>query len=620
MSRPLRPRCDRSLMQLGGLAGAWSLTTACLALALRFRLAVAQDAARDLVNPHDCRCWASQGQCESNKAWMLPNCAASCAWADACEEVPTLQARIQELETELARYKEMENGVKVAAYSEPSGACMQNASQPDPVERISRLESVHQDAANSEFDGAEKPSMLESSNEVAARSELDEMSTQNASQPVVLEQVFIRGELNASLAERIAKLEEMSSQQNAANDIAHIAMMERIDACTRNTSDKIRTLEDLVASMQLGRILHTDAQPDAHNDAQYGTQEESAGLFAWCRQLCGSVWPILQQSSAAFVVFLLHCRAHLGSLLDHARPMATHAWTALRSLFGHAGPMAAGAWTTLVSSAGHAGPMAADAWTTLESSFGQASPTVARAWAGLAALVTSISARIPFIMKLEDSEVTDSTAEAILSAQTKGSSAAASSAAAIGVIGLLVFCRHLRSLALWPFRFVVRCCRGLLCMAFWPVRAVCSCSRCSTRRNDDEETKLIRANMGVDNAMYYDAKQGKWRERGKEHLESEDVPLAPPPSMGSSAPRNVPRSELSALDSLMAPPNPYAQGFRAPPRHPPPPSHPPRSARSSFSSPAAALAATPAATPVATPAATPETFDIADDDELSRMF
>jgi len=81
------------------------------------------------------------------------------------------------------------------------------------------------------------------------------------------------------------------------------------------------------------------------------------------------------------------------------------------------------------------------------------------------------------------------------------------------------------------------------------------------RQQAEDEVRPVVANLGVHNAMYFDKDKGKWRERGKEHLEEADRPLAPPPATGSvsSVKKEAPgeAKEQSALDSLMAPPNPY---------------------------------------------------------------
>ena len=67
-------------------------------------------------------------------------------------------------------------------------------------------------------------------------------------------------------------------------------------------------------------------------------------------------------------------------------------------------------------------------------------------------------------------------------------------------------------------------------------------------------------------AMYFDKEKGRWRERGKEHLEEEESSLPPPPSMGSKPARKPERAqqenkEASPLDSMMAPPNLYGNRF-----------------------------------------------------------
>lgn len=89
------------------------LRSAFLAWALLRPTAVALT---DLADRDDCRCWAAQGQCESNTDFMRENCAASCQWLDGCDRAAGGQCdlekaagaalarahtRIGELETQL---------------------------------------------------------------------------------------------------------------------------------------------------------------------------------------------------------------------------------------------------------------------------------------------------------------------------------------------------------------------------------------------------------------------------------------------------------------------------------------------------------------------------------------
>ena len=67
-------------------------------------------------------------------------------------------------------------------------------------------------------------------------------------------------------------------------------------------------------------------------------------------------------------------------------------------------------------------------------------------------------------------------------------------------------------------------------------------------------------------AMYFDKEKGRWRERGKEHLEEEESSLPPPPSMGSKPAGKPERAqqenkEAWPLDSMMAPPNLHGNRF-----------------------------------------------------------
>eukprot|EP00930_Biecheleria_cincta_P015523 TRINITY_DN12922_c0_g1_i1.p1 TRINITY_DN12922_c0_g1~~TRINITY_DN12922_c0_g1_i1.p1 ORF type:complete len:429 (+),score=71.68 TRINITY_DN12922_c0_g1_i1:28-1314(+) len=56
----------------------------------------------DKANVADCRCWAAQGQCDSNSVFMLPNCAQSCKRQTVCDELFKGDARNPaDLENEL---------------------------------------------------------------------------------------------------------------------------------------------------------------------------------------------------------------------------------------------------------------------------------------------------------------------------------------------------------------------------------------------------------------------------------------------------------------------------------------------------------------------------------------
>lgn len=91
----------------------------------------------------------------------------------------------------------------------------------------------------------------------------------------------------------------------------------------------------------------------------------------------------------------------------------------------------------------------------------------------------------------------------------------------------------------------------------------------------DDKPKPTRAKLGEASTMYFDKEKGRWRERGKEHLEKEDEVDAPPPmtkskepatpSEGSADAASPPpplsggeKKEANYLDALCAPPNPYA--------------------------------------------------------------
>ena len=63
-------------------------------------------------------------------------------------------------------------------------------------------------------------------------------------------------------------------------------------------------------------------------------------------------------------------------------------------------------------------------------------------------------------------------------------------------------------------------------------------------------------------SMYFDKERGRWRERGKEHLEEEESSLPPPPSMGfKPATKTENAQETSPLACLIAPPNIYGDRF-----------------------------------------------------------
>merc|ERR1712232_1422654 len=77
---------------------------------------------------------------------------------------------------------------------------------------------------------------------------------------------------------------------------------------------------------------------------------------------------------------------------------------------------------------------------------------------------------------------------------------------------VLILIRH-RSLRLfvWPLNLLCKCC----CASFF--------RRLQERRSNGDE-KIVKADLGQASAFYFDKDKGKWRERGKEHLEEPDVP------------------------------------------------------------------------------------------------
>mmetsp|Transcript_95127 Transcript_95127/g.268754 ORF Transcript_95127/g.268754 Transcript_95127/m.268754 type:complete len:1140 (+) Transcript_95127:126-3545(+) len=97
-------------------------------------------------------------------------------------------------------------------------------------------------------------------------------------------------------------------------------------------------------------------------------------------------------------------------------------------------------------------------------------------------------------------------------------------------------------------------------------------SRLWKKKEDDGAPKATRANLGEQNAMWFDKEKGRWRERGKEDDEKEDEALAPPPTAMTKKPEGADadkvgesgpsppeaKKEMSAADALCAPPNPYA--------------------------------------------------------------
>ena len=79
------------------------------------------------------------------------------------------------------------------------------------------------------------------------------------------------------------------------------------------------------------------------------------------------------------------------------------------------------------------------------------------------------------------------------------------------------------------------------------------------RRNQDRSSFVKGLQVQT---RYFDPQKGRWRERGKEHLEEEKAALPPPPSMGKQVEKKEDSTkETSTLDNMMAPPNPCGSGF-----------------------------------------------------------
>ncbi|CAE7366467.1 ARMC6 [Symbiodinium sp. CCMP2592] len=92
------------------------------------------------------------------------------------------------------------------------------------------------------------------------------------------------------------------------------------------------------------------------------------------------------------------------------------------------------------------------------------------------------------------------------------------------------------------------------------------------KKRDPNEPQVHKVKLpDAPSAMYFDKEKGRWRERGKEHLEEEETALPPPPSMGSSAAtppeKKEEKKEASALDNMIAPPNPYGNRFGGARKH-----------------------------------------------------
>ncbi|OLP90373.1 Protein aardvark [Symbiodinium microadriaticum] len=93
------------------------------------------------------------------------------------------------------------------------------------------------------------------------------------------------------------------------------------------------------------------------------------------------------------------------------------------------------------------------------------------------------------------------------------------------------------------------------------------------KKRDPNEPQVHKVKLpDQPSAMYFDKEKGRWRERGKEHLEEEETALPPPPSMGSAAVTTPPekkeeKKEASALDNMIAPPNPYGNRFGGARKH-----------------------------------------------------
>lgn len=126
-------------------------------------------------------------------------------------------------------------------------------------------------------------------------------------------------------------------------------------------------------------------------------------------------------------------------------------------------------------------------------------------------------------------------------------------------------------------------------------------------RKTDDEPKPVRANLGGASSMYFDKEKGRWRERGKEHLEVEEDDAPPPPmakpkepeekkpeaegSDGPPPPGAGAKKEGNYLDALIAPPNPYANRLN---RSGPAPAKTPPVAMGAFGMPPARPAVDPA--------------------------
>lgn len=584
----------------------------------------------DKAGVADCRCWAAQGQCESNSVFMLPNCAQSCKRQAACEELfkgttrssadlenelKASEKRVLELEASAEEQRKLVEAAKGA--EEQASKVAEELRKKEAVAK-SRAEELEAKVSETEERLGGLTSKLEAQvKELEAKlaQQQQQQCMENstaasvakaavamppapppappfppqrqlastapgeplpaASAPGSAAQCSQACLLDPSVADRLAKLEAAKISQELAmkdNTAAHDSLKQGFETNAQNMSMRIQMLEELLSSLQKSKqaisapatAAVVDAPPlpaadkvppseprlQPHRQQQIQeppTTDDSSGRAGSSRRLLDE----LSESASA--------------LLSRVRPAAATAWASAASAWGRAsasaGPSAAkaSAWLQEVLSGG------SEQLQALMASRGASSNSTA-----------GVSMALPFGLGAGQNvspPMVAAVAVAFLAA----------------LLLLLLLCR--------------RCCGQLSLVLLLPVRLLClplrllhsllCCCRCCCRARggaaparpkqhskaanggEDEDKPAIKANMGVQNAMYWDKDTGKWRERGKEHLEQEEVPLAPPPSAGSFSPgmhaANMSAEAPTALDSLMSPPNPYARGgYGAQPRLKPP--------------------------------------------------
>eukprot|EP00929_Paragymnodinium_shiwhaense_P050261 TRINITY_DN25316_c0_g1_i1.p1 TRINITY_DN25316_c0_g1~~TRINITY_DN25316_c0_g1_i1.p1 ORF type:complete len:640 (+),score=211.29 TRINITY_DN25316_c0_g1_i1:74-1993(+) len=610
----------------------------------------AQAADGDALGSFDCSCWAAQGQCASNSAWMLQNCAASCSRNAAfeeylgggCKSTCALEAdalRKAAEKEKSAFQKELETQRQIATQQQKrcderntaaerelgklrSGRADANSQatkrlvevekqlaalqvrlkevetqKKEAEAKVARLDIERQKAvASAALEQEKAAAAAAEAQAAAARSDsapgggdpqqrLAALAKRYAKRDVELlaEQARLKERLerfDAAASARVESLGSVAAARHAAQALVDgrlAAVLSRKESAPQASFTAAwRSLSALSAAATGA----TAAAGSGAGEALSGLSESSAGILSQVSAAAAQVpaffqdtlWPVLQASASSISAAFGGASAAAGSALGGVAP-------AMKGL----GELGQGG-------AGRVGGLLGEAWAAVQRLVSGASGVLAEKAPGLAAQ-----------------------AKALLPASSSSTASWPSAAAAVVVgLGLLLLLR----------RRIASLLARILRLFFLPC-AACSKCRCPRRQSgDDDGEKPTVASMGAANSMYFDKEKGKWRERGKEHLEEEDKPLAPPPTAAALPKKDsgeaTPRKEHSALDSLIAPPsNPYRgrTGTRTPPS-----STTPRT-RTPVASPVVQMTAfgmSPRNASDATPSAAPTAGNSAED--LSTMF